>query len=246
MKTTTRTIAVSTLLATAVVAAAGAAQGEAVAPVPTAPVPTAPASVAPQSDWTSTDLGPGIRYQDDTTTGTAALQTPFGAVAVRPGQFDIRDGAGRTLLGTPIEVPATTESAPPATPSQTVAGTVEPTAAQPNQVADTQMSDLNQAVAAAGPHMGLAMAVGGMAGSVVGAAIGCPLGIATGGTLISVATAGTMTVPAMAAACLVGLVAVGGLGASVGGIAVAIPVGIAAGTQKYNQLQAEHAQGATH
>ncbi|WP_063009467.1 hypothetical protein [Nocardia kruczakiae] len=244
MKTTTRTIAVSTLLATAVVAAAGAAQGEALAPAPTAPAPAAP--VVPQSNWTGTDLGPGIRYQDDTTTGTAALQTPLGAVAVRPGQFDIRDGAGRTLLGTPIEVPATAESAPPATPSQTVSGTVETTAAQPNQIADTQMSDLNQAVAAAGPHMGLAMAVGGMAGSVIGAAIGCPLGIATGGTLISVATAGTMTVPAMAAACLVGVVAVGGLGASVGGIAVAIPVGIAAGTQKYNQLQAEHAQGVTH
>ncbi|WP_036507521.1 hypothetical protein, partial [Nocardia aobensis] len=76
MKTTTRTIAVSTLLATAVVAAAGAAQGETVAPAPAAPV-------APQSNWTSTDLGPGIRYQDDTTTGTAALQTPLGAVAVR-------------------------------------------------------------------------------------------------------------------------------------------------------------------
>ncbi|MCC3314915.1 hypothetical protein [Nocardia africana] len=239
MKTTTRTIAVSTLLATAVVAAAGAAQGEAVAPAP-----AATASVAPQSDRTTTDLAPGIRYQDDTTTGTAALQTPLGAVAVRPEQFDIRDGSGRTLLGTPIEVPAAADPAQPAAPSQTVAGTVESTAAQPGSVADTQMSDLNQAVAAAAPHMGLAMAVGGMAGSVIGAAVGCPLGIATGGTLISLATAGTMTVPAMAAACLVGVVAVGGLGASVGGVAVALPVGIAAGTQKYNQLQAEHAQGA--
>ncbi|MFF0454866.1 hypothetical protein [Nocardia africana] len=238
MKTTTRTIAVSTLLATAVVAAAGAAQGETAAPAPAATAP-----VAPQSEWTGTDLGPGIRYQDDTTTGTAALQTPLGAVAVRPGQFDIRDGAGRTLLGTPIEVPAAADPAQPAAPSQTIAGSVESTAAQPGSVAETQMSDLNQAVAAAAPHMGLAMAVGGMAGSVIGAAVGCPLGIATGGTLLSLATAGTMTVPAMAAACLVGVVAVGGLGASVGGVAVALPVGIAAGTQKYNQLQAEHAQG---
>ncbi|MBF6275791.1 MULTISPECIES: hypothetical protein [Nocardia] len=239
MKTTTRTIAVSTLLATAVVAAAGAAQADVVAPAPSTPAP-----VAPQSEWTSTDLGPGIRYQDDTTTGTAALQTPLGAVAVRPGQFDIRDGGGRTLLGTPIEVPAAADPARPTAPSQPVAGAVESTAAQSGSVADTQMSDLNQAVAAAAPHMGLAMAVGGMAGSVIGAAVGCPLGIATGGSLISVATAGTMTVPAMAAACLVGVVAVGGLGASVGGVAVALPVGIAAGTQKYNQLQAEHAQNA--
>ncbi|PPJ17684.1 hypothetical protein C5E44_14840 [Nocardia nova] len=239
MKTTTRTIAVSTLLATAVVAAAGAAQADVVAPAPSTPAP-----IAPQSEWTSTDLGPGIRYQDDTTTGTAALQTPLGAVAVRPGQFDIRDGAGRTLLGTPIEVPAAADPAHPTAPSQPVAGAVESTAAQPGSVADTRMSDLNQAVAAAAPHMGLAMAVGAMAGSVIGAAVGCPLGIATGGTLVSVATAGTMTVPAMAAACLVGVVAVGGLGASVGGVAVALPVGIAAGTQKYNQLQAEHAQNA--
>ncbi|PPJ31600.1 hypothetical protein C5E45_27185 [Nocardia nova] len=244
MKTTTRTIAVSTLLATAVVAAAGTAQADAFAAAPTAPAPVAPAPAAPQSEWTSTDLGPGIRYQDDTTTATAALQTPLGAVAVRPGQFDIRDSTGRTLLGTPIDVPAAADPAHPAAPPQAVAGTAESAAAQPSSVADTQMSDLNQAVAAAAPHMGLAMAVGAMAGSVIGAAVGCPLGIATGGTLMSLATAGTMTVPAVAAACLVGLVAVGGVGASLGGVAVAIPVGIAAGTQKYNQLQAEHAQGA--
>ncbi|OXR43295.1 hypothetical protein B7C42_04717 [Nocardia cerradoensis] len=53
-----------------------------------------------------------------------------------------------------------------------------------------------------------------------------------------------MTIPAVAANCVVGAVAVGGLGAGLGGAAVAIPVGIAAGTQKFNQLQAQRAQGA--
>jgi len=51
-----------------------------------------------------------------------------------------------------------------------------------------------------------------------------------------------MTIPAVAATCVVGAVAVGGLGAGLGGAAVAIPVGIAAGTQKFNQLQAQRAR----
>ena len=229
MKITTRGAAVTTLVATALVATAGAAHAE---------------DPAPQSQWSATDLAPGIRYADDTATGTAALQTPLGAVAIRPGQFDIRDATGATLLGTPIEVPSPTAIAPAADTArapESVAVQVESNPV-PAVSGGDQMSDLDQAVKAAGPHMGMAMAVGTMAGSVVGAVLGCPLGMATGGTLVSLATAGTMTIPAMAAACLIGVVAVGGLGAGVGGIAVAIPVGIAAGTQKYNQLQAEHAR----
>ncbi|WP_227981476.1 hypothetical protein [Nocardia spumae] len=233
MKNTTRSAAVSTLVATALVAAAGAAQAD----------DTAPAPAAPHSEWSATELAPGIRYQDDTTTGAAALQTPIGAVAIRPGQFDIRDSGGHTLLGTPIEVPAPATTASPDRSPESVAEQVDSAAPQRPGGGDT-MADLNQAVAAAAPHMGLALAVGSMAGSVVGALLGCPLGVATGGTLVSVATAGTLTVPAMVASCLVGVVAVGGLGASVGGVAVAIPVGIAAGTQKFNQLQAERAHGA--
>ncbi|MEV5651026.1 hypothetical protein AB0L57_22470 [Nocardia sp. NPDC052254] len=229
MKNTTRGVAVTALVATALVAAAGAAHAEDTASTP---------------QWSGADLAPGIRYTDDTATGTAALQTPIGAVAIRPGQFDIRDATGATLLGTPIEVPG----AAPARSGQdtgrapeTVAVQVDSTPAAPPAGGD-QLSDLDQAVKAASPHMGMAMGVGSMAGSVLGALIGCPLGMATGGTLLSLASVGTMTVPAMAAACLIGTVAVGGAGAGLGGVAVAIPVGIAAGTQKYNQLQAEHAR----
>lgn len=235
MKTFTRTGAVAGLLAIAVVTAAGTTHAE---------TPAAPTVATPPSEWTTTTLAPDIRYQDNTSAATAALRTPFGTVAVGPGRFDIRDATGATVLGTPIEVPAPAEPAA-AEPATAVAEDAEDVAAQTQPVAGDQLAaDLQQAVAAAAPHMGLAMAVGGLAGSVVGAGLGCPLGIATGGTLISLATAGTMTIPAMVASCLVGVVAVGGLGASVGGVAVAIPVGIAAGTQKFNQLQAEHAHGA--
>ncbi|AHH19595.1 hypothetical protein NONO_c48110 [Nocardia nova SH22a] len=223
MKTTTRGVAATTLVATALVAAAAGAHAD---------------TTTPPSQWSATDLAPGVRYTDDTATGTAALQTPLGAVAIRPGQFDLRDATGATLLGTPIQVPAPTADATRA--PESAAAQVDSAPATPP--GGDQLSDLDQAVKAASPHMGMGMAVGSMAGSVVGALLGCPLGMATGGTLVSLASAGTLSVPAMAAACLVGVVAVGGLGASVGGAAVAIPVGIAAGTQKYNQLQAEHAR----
>ncbi|MFF0501613.1 hypothetical protein ACFYU5_34825 [Nocardia aobensis] len=63
----------------------------------------------------------------------------------------------------------------------------------------------------------------------------------TGGTLMALASLGTMTLPAAAAGCIGGAVAFGGLGAAVGGAGLAIPVGIAAGVQKYNQLQVQHA-----
>ncbi|WP_063041600.1 hypothetical protein [Nocardia pseudovaccinii] len=233
MKLTTQGAAVTALVAAAVAAATGAAQADS-------------SAIASQSDWTSTELAPGIRYTDSTATGVAAIRTPVGSVALRAGQFDIRDTVGNTVLGTPIDLPEATAANTAATNGSPVSAAtgeeMEPVAAQPQPVAGDLISDLNQAVAVAAPHMGLAMAVGAVGGSIVGAALGCPFGIATGGTLMSLATVGTMTVPAIAASCLVGAVAVGGLGASLGGVAVAIPVGIAAGTQKFNQLQAQRAQ----
>ncbi len=106
------------------------------------------------------------------------------------------------------------------------------------------MSDFNQSVEAANGPMGAAMAVGTAIGSVGGMVIGCPLGIATGGTLVAVASLGTLTVPAVIGGCALGAIAVGGFGAIAVGTAMAIPVGIAAGTQKWNQLQAQHAAAA--
>lgn len=234
MKLTTQS-AVTTLLAAVVVTAAGAAHAD------------GPAAAPPPPDRMHTELAPGIAFDDNIGTSIAAVRTPLGTVAVQPGTFGVRDAAGNTMLGTPIDTPAATAvgGEPDRHPtSSDIAGQAN-TAAEPAQPAPGNlMSDINQSVAAAAPHMGLGMAVGALGGSVIGIALGCPFGIATGGTLLSLASAGTMTIPAVAATCVVGAVAVGGLGTGLGGAAVAIPVGIAAGTQKFNQLQAQRAQGA--
>lgn len=225
MKIKTRCASVTALTAMAVTIAAGSAHAENFTRVD-----------APQS--LTTDLAPGIHYTDNLSDGTAAINTPFGTVAMKAGQVDIRDAGGHTVFGTPLEdtVPAAEQPSALATEAAQVATQV---AAQP--VAGDLMSDLGQAVEAANPHMGAAMAVGTAVGSVIGIAVGCPFGVATGGTLMSLVSVGTLAVPAIVATCLIGAVAVGGIGAVVGGVAAAIPVGIAAGTQRFNQLQAQHA-----
>ncbi|MEV0247259.1 hypothetical protein AB0H76_11770 [Nocardia sp. NPDC050712] len=192
-------------------------------------------SDAAQPGSLSVTLAPGIQYTDGGSNGAAVLTTPLGSVAMRAGQFDLRDGAGQTVAGTPIDttgLAAEDTAAPAAAP-----------AAAPVAEENTTAIDLLVAVKVANGHMASAFAVGGAAGSVIGAAIGCPFGILTGGTLLTAATAGTLILPVMAATCLVGAVAFGGLGATVGGLAVAIPVGIAAGTATFHHMQAERAAG---
>lgn len=238
MNRTTQGVALTTFTAAAVAMAAGVAAA--------APENGVPAD-AQQSQSVTADVAPGVRYSDNLATGATLLATPFGTVTMRAGQFDVRDATGHTVAGTPIEntgIPAVTPRAAAFAPAPRPE-LATPAAASVQPAADP-MSDLNQAVEAANPHMGAALAVGTAVGSVVGALIGCPFGIATGGTLLSLASVGTLTVPALAATCLVGAVAVGGFGAVVGGVGLAIPVGIAAGVEKYNQLQAQHAAAAAH
>lgn len=233
MKLTTQSATVTAFLAAAVVAATGAAHADGVS------------AVTPPPDRMHTELAPGVTFDDNIGAGVAAVRTPLGTVAVQPGTLGVRDAAGNTVLGTAIDVPAAAaEGADPSRrpASSDIAGHANTAAGTAQAAPGDLMSDINQSVAAAGPHMGLGMAVGALGGSLIGIALGCPFGIATGGTLLSLASAGTMTIPAVAASCVVGAVAVGGLGASLGGAAVAIPVGIAAGTQKFNQLQAQKAQ----
>ncbi|MGW0250522.1 hypothetical protein ACWDYH_28215 [Nocardia goodfellowii] len=180
----------------------------------------------------TSEVAPGMQYTGDSATGAATLNTPLGSVTLRGGQFGIQDGAGRTILGdNEIPVPAAVA------PNDAAA----PVAAAPG---GDLMSDLNQSVAAATPHMGMAMGLGAIGGTLVGAAVGCPFGIITGGTFVTIPSAGTLTLPAAAAGCLVGAVTVGALGASIGSLALAIPVGVAAGAQRYNQLQAQRAAAA--
>ncbi|WP_433622203.1 hypothetical protein [Nocardia sp. CA-120079] len=228
-------VAVVSLAAAVVAFAAGTAHADAGSPAPVD---------SPQAPFT-TEVAPGIRFSDNVATGVSSLATPLGTVLMQGGHYSVLDAGGQTVVGTPITdtaapatpgLPGTTNSASPSVvaPEIAAAAGVRPVAG------GDLMSDLNQAVEAANPPMGAALAVGSTVGSVVGAIIGCPFGMATGGTLTSLISVGTLTVPAMAAACLVGAVTFGGFGAVVGGVGLAIPVGIAAGVQKFNQLQAQH------
>lgn len=103
---------------------------------------------------------------------------------------------------------------------------------------DDVTADLHQAVVAAEQQSGLATSLGVLAGSGVGMAVGCPLGAVTGGSLTTLLTAGTLTVPVAVMGCLLGGSAVGGAGALVGGALLAVPVGVAAGVQTFNALRA--------
>lgn len=221
--------ALTALTAVALGLAAGTAHAD--------PTPTADSAPPEQVSLT---LAPGVRYQDSGTDGTALLTTPIGSVALRAGQFDLRDITGQTLAGTPIDTSALAE---PAAAPVVDASAATTSAATPVSDDNGTAVDLVVAIKTANAHMASALAVGGVAGSVIGAVVGCPFGVLTGGTLMTVATAGTMILPVMAATCLVGAVALGGLGATVGGLAVAIPVGLAAGTATFNHMQAERAAG---
>ncbi|MFE7723901.1 hypothetical protein ACFU44_33300 [Nocardia rhizosphaerihabitans] len=183
----------------------------------------------------TSEVAPGVQYTGNTATGAATLSTPLGSVTMQPGEFGIKDGEGRTVFGdNDIAAPNT------AVADVVEVGTPAPAAAPGGDL----LSDLNQSVAAAGPHMGMAMGLGAIGGTIVGATLGCPFGIVTGGMLVALPSAGTLTLPAAVAGCITGAVAVGALGASIGSVAVAIPVGLAAGAQKYNQLQAQRAAAA--
>ncbi|MFB7720030.1 hypothetical protein [Nocardia sp. NPDC056100] len=235
MKFTSHGSALTALTAVALGLAAGTATAD----------PGALPTESPRSDSMSITLAPGVQFQDGGAGGTALLTTPIGSVAMRAGQFDLRDVTGQTLAGTSIDTSELGDIA--GVPDPLVGDGVNPAAVEPAvaSVADDNGTavDLVVAIKTANAHMASALAVGGVAGSVLGAIVGCPFGVLTGGTLLTAASAGTMILPVMAATCLVGAVAVGGLGATVGGLAVAIPVGLAAGTATFNHMQAERAAG---
>ncbi|WP_019927602.1 hypothetical protein [Nocardia sp. BMG111209] len=199
----------------------------------------------PQQKSITVDLAPGVQYTGNVAQNAAVINTPIGSVAMRAGQIGIQDAAGNALYGAPVQAisPADTGVAAPAPAAASVAEVTDPAAApvgrQAQPVGDFN-SDLHTAIETANGQMGLAMGVGVLGGSIVGIIAGCPFGIATGGTLMALASLGTLTVPAIVASCLVGATAVGGLGATVGGVLAAVPVGIATGVSTFNQLQAQH------
>ncbi|WP_433521487.1 hypothetical protein ACQPZ2_29765 [Nocardia pseudovaccinii] len=222
----------------------------------TAALGTGTASATPGSQPMSVDdtrsvsvqIFPGVQYSSNVDDSSAVISTPFGTVTSVGGKMSIADAAGRTLSGqqgfamtpeTAATVPDTVagESAPAPAVSVPVAGPRQIDDAAPVSPKDP-MADFEAALAVAGGNFGLATGVGSMAGGLMGAAVGCPLGIVTGGILTAPTVIGTPL--GIIGGCILGAGAVGGVGAILGGAALGVPVGIASAVQMYNTL---HAQG---
>lgn len=209
----------------------------------------------------SVQIAPGAQYTGDAAANWAQIVTPIGTITTAGNQFTVRDDHGQTVWGDPtisapvapatdtwlaatgeVELPVNAVDRHQST-NTVSAGTTELTAT-PNGPADPidspsdPMMDFEAALAVAATNFGAASSVGAMVGGVAGALIGCPLGVATGGTLMAPTIVGTPL--GMVGGCLIGAATVGGVGAIVGGAALGIPVAIASGVQMYNTL---HAQG---
>ncbi|WP_433521375.1 hypothetical protein ACQPZ2_29080 [Nocardia pseudovaccinii] len=204
-------------------------------------------------DVVSVELVPGVQYTGNVHDNTTAISTPFGTLTTIGGQLQVAGVDGGTVFGEPsmaVAPQSRTVIPAPATSSSLSDGPVEGdtipgdspilgrVAASATPEATDPLADFEAALAVAGGNFGLAAGVGSMAGGLVGMAIGCPLGIVTGGALTSVTVIGTPL--GMIGGCLLGAGAVGGVGAMIGGAMVGIPVGIASAAQMYNTL---HDQG---
>ncbi|MFF0612607.1 hypothetical protein ACFYUD_28475 [Nocardia tengchongensis] len=115
-------------------------------------------------------------------------------------------------------------------PGQAAPGTTQPDPVQ-------RQKDINDAYSAVGTQFGLAVAVGGLIGSMTGLVIGClagGIGAGTAGTF-SAALAGTAT--GFAGGCLTGAAILGAMGGTIGSLAIGVPVGIVSGVNAYNTLR---------
>lgn len=126
-------------------------------------------------------------------------------------------------------------SVPPATAS----------ASRPAQLVDSSVArdpsaDIKQALDDVGGQFGTAVAVGSTIGGIAGFAVGCPIGVVTGGTMTAVVSLGTLTPLGIIGGCVIGGGTFGGAGAVLGAAVVAIPVGVAGLSDAYRRL---HAQG---
>ncbi|TSE00099.1 hypothetical protein FOS14_09815 [Skermania sp. ID1734] len=230
----TRAITVSA----AVLTAAASAGGTAVA---------AESAAASPSTTLSLDLAPGVHYTADSSDASALLQTAFGTLTTRGGQFQILDNTSRLVAGTDLTVNTDPKSWPKATHTESSAATMasEPhqsitpasAAGLPLHAADAT-DDFNDALSVASTQFGLATGVGTLAGGAIGLVAGCPIGAVTLG-LTAIPT-GPVAPLIAGLGCVVGAGTGAGIGSLVGAIALGVPVGIASGVQMYNTL---HAQG---
>lgn len=245
MKHTSRAVAVTALTAVALATAAGTASADQIQPTPDTSQQPA------DSDRVSVEIVPGLQFIGALSDNSASLVTPIGSLVMQGGRIDLQDNASHTVFGTPLDTAAdpTTQDAVPAattdaaTPARVdEARTVAVDAAAPAPA--NPLVDLNQAWNEARPYSNLAMGITTTAGSVIGAAIGCPLGVVTGGTLGTIVSAGTLTIPVAIASCLAGAAIVGAFGMLLG-TAASLPVAAAVTADKYNKIQAQRAAGIT-
>ncbi|TSE01156.1 hypothetical protein FOS14_05285 [Skermania sp. ID1734] len=228
MKTLHHAALISAALAVTASAAAGTATAQ------TGPAPTPP----PNS--ISVEVVPGVHYTADVSSQSALLQTAFGSLTTRGGQFQILDNQDHLVAGTPLpRQPQTGDWSTAAQPESSVAARVAATPVQsPNPLRHNvdAAADYNGALAIAATQFGLASGVGAMGGGLAGLAVGCPIGAVTAG--LAALPTGPADLVISPLGCLVGASVMGGIGAIVGGAAVGIPVGIASGVQAYNSLHA--------
>ncbi len=222
MKKITRTAATSVLAVAALGLAAGTANA--------APALTPP---APNNSTISIDVLPGVHYTANAVDQSVVLNTGLGSLTTEGGQFQLLDGRGQLMAGTPLTPPSEPSpakrpaSAPVPTPASAAA-----TPALPLHNVDAT-SDFNSALSVAATQFGLATGIGGLAGGAIGGLGGCIVGGTIGAAVLPV-----LFLASGPAGCLVGL----GIGATVGTITgsllLGVPVGIASAVQMYNTLNA--------
>lgn len=219
----------------------------------------APAEPAP----IHVDIAPAVAYTGSVVDSSVVVNTPFGSLTTRGGDFQVVDSRGSLVAGTPLTTsknpadwpvaartdPTHVANAPAPQHRAELAGADASAAApelaaapEPTPVAEPVVhdvdasADFNGALGVAATQFGLATGVGTLAGGVVGLGVGCLAGALTGG-FVAIPT-GPIAAPAAALGCVMGA----GIGAGIGGVTGAallgIPVGIASAAQMYNSLHA--------
>lgn len=230
MKSTNK-IAVTSVLA---IAALGLTSGTANAATANVPAPPANTTI-------STDVLPGVHYTANAADHSVVISTGAGSLTTLGSQFQLQDGAGKVIAGTPLTTPQHTGALPnaaqAAAPVKTAAAPVA-AQAQTSPLHNVDATDdFNSALSVAATQFGLATGVGTLAGGVIGAGIGCPLGAVTGGLVAAPTVVGSPILAGLG--CLVGAGTGAGLGGLAGSALLGVPVGIASGVQMYNTLHAK-------
>ncbi|MEV6362242.1 hypothetical protein [Nocardia asteroides] len=202
-------------------------------------------AVVPEPDYTSitSEIMPGVQYTGSLADGSVVISTPAGRLISQGTQFQLLDATGATVAGTPFaETPkaaAIAADIAKGVPTEVTTLAAAPVAGGPEM---SPSDRFDQALAVAGGQFGLATGVGAMVGGLGGLIIGCVVGAATGGTIFTLVSLATLTVPAAVGGCLALGPVLSAVGAVVGGALLGIPVGINAYLQMQQKLNAPAVQ----